>query len=131
MSSKFKDLMTQARNRETDVSPVADELDTVVISAAKPETKVSVPKRRQAIGHRVSQARTISPPASNDVSVPRPGVRGRPRGKRSNPDFEQITAYISKQTHVNTKIALLQEGEGREFSELVEELLSTWLQSQK
>ena len=55
--------------------------------------------------------------------------RGRPKGKRSNPDFEQVTAYIRKQTHQEVKITLLQEGGDREFSELVEELLSEWLRS--
>jgi hypothetical protein len=54
---------------------------------------------------------------------------GRPRGKLSDPDYEQITAYIRKDTHKDTKIALLQEGQGREFSELVEDLLSEWLKT--
>lgn len=53
--------------------------------------------------------------------------RSRQTGKRSDPDFEQVTAYIRRQTHQETKIALLQEGSGRQFSELVEELLSKWL----
>lgn len=57
--------------------------------------------------------------------------RGRPTGKRSDPDFEQTTAYIRKDTHRNVKIALLQEGEEREYSELVEELLSKWLKALK
>jgi len=61
--------------------------------------------------------------------VPSPQRRGRPKGKRSDPDFEQVTAYIRKQTHQAIKIALLQEGQDREFSELVEELLSDWLRS--
>ena len=52
---------------------------------------------------------------------------GRPPGKRSHPDFEQITAYIRKDTHQAVKIALLQNGK-QEFSELVEELLCQWLQ---
>jgi hypothetical protein len=57
--------------------------------------------------------------------------RGRPTGKRSDPDFEQTTAYIRKDTHRNVKIALLEEGEEREYSELVEELLSKWLKARK
>lgn len=57
--------------------------------------------------------------------------RGRPTGKRSDPDFEQTTAYIRKDTHRSVKIALLEEGEGREYSELVEELLSKWLKARK
>ncbi|MFW6295643.1 MAG: hypothetical protein ACOC04_00470 [Halothece sp.] len=57
--------------------------------------------------------------------------RGRPKGKRSNPDYEQVTAYIKKETHRQTKIALLQQGEQQEFSELVEHLLTEWLRTQK
>ena len=57
--------------------------------------------------------------------------RGRPRGKRSSSDFVQVTAYISKDTHRGVKIALLREGDGREFSELVEELLAGWLRQTK
>ena len=53
--------------------------------------------------------------------------RGRPRGKRSSDDFVQVTAYIEKETHRAVKMALLREGEGQEFSELVEELLAGWI----
>jgi len=56
-----------------------------------------------------------------------PPRRGRPPGKRSHPDFEQITAYIRKDTHHAVKIELLNNG--KEFSELVEELLGQWLKS--
>ena len=52
--------------------------------------------------------------------------RGRPPGKRSHPDFEQITAYIRRDTHRAVKIALLKNGR-QEFSELVEDLLRHWL----
>jgi hypothetical protein len=48
-------------------------------------------------------------------------------GKRSDDDYRQVSAYIRKDTHQQVKIALLQEEQ--EFSELVEELLSGWLQS--
>jgi hypothetical protein len=57
-----------------------------------------------------------------------PPRRGRPPGKRSHPDFEQITAYIRKDTHQAVKIGLLQNGR-KEFSELVEELLHQWIKS--
>ena len=53
--------------------------------------------------------------------------RGRPPAKRSDPDFLQVTAYIRKETHRKTKIRLLEEGKGREFSELVEVMLEEWL----
>ena len=63
------------------------------------------------------------------VMPPRRQGKGRPPGKRSDPDFEQVTAYIRKHTHQGVKIALLQEGKGQEFSELVEGLLARWLEA--
>jgi hypothetical protein len=54
---------------------------------------------------------------------------GRPAGKRTDPDYTQITAYIRKDTHHAVKLRLLQEGQGREFSELVQDLLEGWLKS--
>jgi hypothetical protein len=55
---------------------------------------------------------------------------GRPKGKRSNPDYTQVTAYIRQDTYKDIRVLLLQKGDGQEFSELVEELLSEFLKSQ-
>ena len=55
--------------------------------------------------------------------------RGRPLGKRSHPNYEQVTAYIKKDTYQEVKITLLREGQKREFSELIQELLEDWLKS--
>lgn len=69
-------------------------------------------------------------PDELEVEVHQPLVpkrRGRPQGKRSHPDYEQVTAYIRRDTHHSVKIALLKENQGREFSELVEELLAEWV----
>jgi hypothetical protein len=48
-------------------------------------------------------------------------------GKRSDNDYRQVSAYIRKETHQRVKMALLHEE--REFSELVEELLSDWIKA--
>ncbi len=53
---------------------------------------------------------------------------GRPTGKRTNPHYAQVTAYIPKSLHEDVKIALIKEG-GKEFSTLVEELLGEWMQN--
>lgn len=53
--------------------------------------------------------------------------RGRPPAKRSDPDFVQTSPYIRKATLLAVKSQLLREGENREYSELVEELLTDWL----
>ena len=58
--------------------------------------------------------------------------RGRPKGKRSDSNYEQVTAYIRKSTHAAVKIELLknsQKGAKQEFSELIQELLEEWLKS--
>ena len=76
-------------------------------------------------------ASDIIPLASNPTDTVDATRRGRPNGKRSNPDYIGFTTYIRRETHTAVKIALLQEGEGRELSEIVEELLNTWLESRK
>lgn len=55
---------------------------------------------------------------------------GRPPAKRSDPDFVQTSPYIRRETLRKVKMQLLLEGQGREYSELVEELLSKWLKTQ-
>lgn len=50
---------------------------------------------------------------------------GRPRGKKSNPDYTQVTVYLRKRTHIAAKKNLLDDG--REFSELVEDLVAQWI----
>ncbi len=56
-----------------------------------------------------------------------PPPRGKCKGKRRDPAFEQVTAYIRRDTHHAVKIALLKESRNRQFSELVEALLADWL----
>lgn len=53
--------------------------------------------------------------------------RGRPNGKRSNAEFQQVTAYIRRGTYRRVSIKLLDRPQKGEFSELVEELLQEWL----
>jgi hypothetical protein len=55
---------------------------------------------------------------------------GRPKGKRSDPAYTQVTSYIRQDTYTKVRVLLLQKGEGQEFSELVEELLHKFLEIQ-
>jgi hypothetical protein len=65
------------------------------------------------------------------LSASSPAIKmGRPKGKRSNPDYTQVTAYIRQETYKDIRVLLLQKGDGQEFSELVEELLSEYLKTQ-
>ena len=55
---------------------------------------------------------TAAQPAPVVMPTKRPS-RGRPRGKRSDPNFEQITAYIRKQTHQASKLPCCRRAEAR------------------
>lgn len=56
--------------------------------------------------------------------------RGRPTtGKRNDPEFDQTTAYVRKDTYKTVRIALIKESEERDYSEVFEELLREWLKS--
>lgn len=68
----------------------------------------------------------VEPVLSSRVPPVAPS-RGRPTGKRRDPAFEQVTAYIRRDTHHAVKVALLKEARNRQFSDLVETLLAEWL----
>ena len=94
----------------------------ILDAANQPKEQKTAKKKVQAVPESSSQIRP---------QEPQPIKKGRPKGKRSHPDFEQVTAYIRSQTYRQTKIALLQQDELSDFSELVEELLTEWLSTQK
>ena len=48
-------------------------------------------------------------------------------GKRSDPDYVQISAYIRKDTHRQAKRKLLEYGDERDLSDVIEELLKNWV----
>ena len=59
--------------------------------------------------------------------------RGRPRGgKRSNPDYVQLTSYVHEENLDNAKAALTKEkrqtGHKRDMSELIDSLLAFYVQ---
>ena len=52
---------------------------------------------------------------------------GRPPGKKSDPDYTQVTVYLRKENHLAAKKRLLDDA--KEFSELVDELVAKWLRN--
>jgi hypothetical protein len=101
MTSKFAGLLQSVRSEEP-----------------KPKAKKEQPRK----------AALKAAPAAQPSAKPQ---RGRPRAKHSDPSFQQVTAYILKDTHKDVKIALLQQDPPQEFSELVQELLTDWLKGRK
>lgn len=123
-ANKFAFIRDVAQERETELSATPEAEQEPQPPAPEPTAPTILPnvQQRTKAGHL----------AIADTSHPAPPKKmGRPPGKRSNPDYEQVTAYIRRDTHLAIKLALLQEGQGREFSELVEELLIGYLRTQK
>lgn len=131
--SKFSGLFN-ARNspneepaHEADTEEAQEEVAATGSQSTPGATTQRVPTRRsnaKSTAHKGTRANT---PA--ETSSPQKRAPGRPPGKRSNPDYEQATVYIRRDTHRAVKVALLQEGNNRQFSELVEDLLQQWAQS--
>lgn len=111
MSQGFKHMMGSLKGDPDEVAP-----------APAPR-----PARPQKQKESVALAVVRPQPAPEETA---PGSKTRV-GKRNDPDYDQVTAYIRKETHKRAKIALL-EGPGKqEFSELVEQLLTDWLAQRK
>jgi hypothetical protein len=69
-----------------------------------------------------SETDTLEPPR-----VPtQPRSAGRPPGKRSNPDWEQVTLFLRKDTKRAAIRRLMDDQSGRDLSEVIEQLLSKW-----
>lgn len=54
---------------------------------------------------------------------------GPTRGKSSDGDFKQVSAYVRKDTHKAVSIALKEDDDKQDFSDLVQSLLESWLKS--
>ena len=72
--------------------------------------------------------------ADGNEAIPTPGpqpmpisMRGRPAGKRSNPDFEPTTIFLRKATKKTANRALEDSGVKQDLSELIESLLQQWI----
>ncbi len=67
-------------------------------------------------------------PAESEIGFgDRKSHLGRPRGKRSDPNYRQCCVWIRRDTHKTIRQLLLHTDPPRDFSELVGELLDGWI----
>lgn len=120
--SKFGFLKSALQDQEVEASEEAhdDELkpavEEVPPSPAPPAAQAVKPTSRLKANPRVQTSETARGP-------------GRPNGKRSDGQHVQVTAYIRKDTRSRVRKILVNDEDGPDFSELVEELLAKWLKS--
>jgi hypothetical protein len=70
--------------------------------------------------------RPTRPTSSIEVNAVR--GRGRPPGKRSDPDDQPTTVLLRKQTKKMASRLLEDTSSGQDLSELIEQLLTEWIQ---
>lgn len=61
----------------------------------------------------------VSPPAATNQKT------RRPPGKKTDPNYAQVTVYLRKEVHHTARKILFDDG--RQFSDLVDELVSRWI----
>jgi len=79
--------------------------------------------------------RPASPPAATQPDrFPREAStsrgKGRPPGKRSDPDYQPTTVLLRKQTKKTAGRLLEDADTGQDLSELIEQLLAEWIRQQ-
>jgi hypothetical protein len=57
--------------------------------------------------------------------------RGRPPGKRSNPEWKLYSHFLKKQTQHEATAILHNEENGQDLSDVLQELLEGWIAQQK
>jgi hypothetical protein len=75
------------------------------------------------------------PAEEQSVAVPTPSVeaepvrgRGRPPGKRSDPDYQPTTVLLRKNTKKTATRLLEDTNAAHDLSDLIERLLTEWIQ---
>ena len=83
---------------------------------------------------KLKQRPDTSSAATPSVRPPRetvpPRGKGRPPGKRSDPDYQPTTVLLRKQTKKTASRLLEDSDTGQDLSELIEQLLADWIRRQ-
>ena len=80
--------------------------------------------RQEQPASQVEEHEVISTPGPQPTPI---SMRGRPAGKRSNPDFEPTTIFLRKTTKRTANRTLEDSGVKQDLSELIESLLQQWI----
>ena len=93
------------------------------------EPKTTPPSKKKVVKKAKPVPVKLPPalPTPSPEPAPIAKKRGRPKAKRSDPNYLGFTTYIHREVHRKVKMQLLANDEGQEMSELVEELLRQWL----
>lgn len=83
-------------------------------------------------GLRQRQQDTAEPPLASPSSTPESGKgRGRPPGKRSNPEWKLYSHFLKKKTQREAAALLVADDDGRDLSDVLQDLLEGWTRQRK
>ena len=105
--------------------------DDVLKSAAKAKSSVKSKDKdseQKMLAFLSSQANTSSIEESS-LPISNAPKRKNRNGKRTDPDYKQVGAYVRKDTYLKIQKHLLDQPD-KDFSDLVQELLSAYLDNQ-
>jgi hypothetical protein len=72
----------------------------------------------------------ITAPVANPAEEPA-RRRGRPAGKRSNPEWKLYSHFLKKRTQREATAVLQAEDNGRDLSDVLQQLLEQWVAQRK
>ena len=125
--NKFAAIL-QARQGSTGEEPAAASAPPAPIPAALRQPLQDAPAKTRLSAH-------PSVPTASPLPVKKSGMT-RGKGKKGDPRFKQVTAYIPDDLHTKATIALRLtnqvriDAEKEDFSELLTRLLANWYESQ-
>ncbi len=111
----------------------AEEAPAPEVSGKAPPAEPTEPAPEPASAPPSVAASPPPPPAPAPAAVPALGTqkgRGRPPGKRSDPDWAPRTILMRSKIHRRVSIMLLERDDGPDLSELVDQLLTEWISKQ-
>jgi hypothetical protein len=79
----------------------------------------------------IRQQAAVQPDASTPASAEPMRRQGRPPGKRSDPAWKLYSHFLKKQTHREVTNILRNEEDGRDLSDVLQQLLEEWLIQRK
>lgn len=138
--SKFSGALAKLNQRPVEreaKEPTPQEPTPQESEAKQPEVKQSKTVEPKAVGQKAKEPKTQgrgqeAPPeaplngTTNERSTAERARGGRPTGKRSDPDFQQTTLLLRKDTKRKAVRQLEDSGVHMDLSELVEKLLAEW-----
>lgn len=117
----------------TSSRPIASTIESSSSSAVEPgkgtgqSTGDAESRQQSAMSKPVTSAWDVKHALADTAAIERAPTRRR--GKRTHPDYVQVTAYVRQETYRRARIKLLESTKPQEFSEIVEDLLTRWLRS--